>query len=70
MTWTIKYTATATKSIKELDCQIQRKIRIFLEDELANSENPREKGKGLTANDAGEITDFSDHSISAFVTFW
>ncbi len=42
MTWTIKYTATAAKSIKKLDFQIQHKIRAFLEDDLANSENPRE----------------------------
>ena len=53
MTWPIKYTATAAKSIKKLDFQIQRKIKAFLEGDLANSEDPREKGKGLTANYAG-----------------
>ena len=53
MTWTIEYTSSAAKDIKKLDRSIQRKIRAFLENDLSSLENPRLKGKGLTANHAG-----------------
>ncbi len=77
MAWTIKYTASAAKDIKKLDPQVQRKIRVFLEDDLATMENPRSKGKGLTANHAGlwryRIGDFriicniEDHQLIVLV---
>ncbi len=53
MTWTIEYTLSAVKGIKKLDRPAQRKIRAFLENDLSSLENPRSKGKGLTANHAG-----------------
>ena len=53
MTWTIEYTSSVAKDIKKLDRPVQRNIRAFLENDLLGLENPRLKGKGLTANHAG-----------------
>lgn len=42
------------KSFKKLDRQTQRIIKAWIEKNLMNCENPRQHGKGLTANRSGQ----------------
>ncbi|MBL7576423.1 type II toxin-antitoxin system RelE family toxin [Peptoniphilus asaccharolyticus] len=50
----MKYQITTTdkfdKAFRKLDRQIQKIIKVWIEKNLANCENPRIHGKGLTAN--------------------
>lgn len=42
------------KSFKKLDKQTQKIIKTWIEKNLINCENPRQHGKGLTANHSGK----------------
>lgn len=42
------------KSFKKLDRQIQRMIKAWIDKNLVQTENPRQHGKGLTANRSGQ----------------
>ncbi|MDY2987820.1 MAG: type II toxin-antitoxin system RelE/ParE family toxin [Peptoniphilus sp.] len=50
MTYQITTTDKFDKTFRKLDRQIQKIIKVWIEKNLANCENPRIHGKGLTAN--------------------
>lgn len=50
MTYQITTTDKLDKTFRKLDRQIQKIIKVWIEKNLANCENPRIHGKGLTAN--------------------
>lgn len=54
----MKYQITTTdkfdKAFRKLDRQIQKIIKVWIEKNLVNCENPRIHGKGLTANRSGQ----------------
>lgn len=53
MQWTIKYTQTALKGLLSIDKKHAQKIKKYLEEKIAVSENPRAFGKALTSNLSG-----------------
>ena len=52
MAWEIRFSPRASKSFKKLDTVERRRISTFLR-EVAALEDPRSRGKALTANKAG-----------------
>ncbi len=52
--YTFKYSERAIKQLKKLDKGTQKLILTWLGKNLENCNNPRIKGKGLTANRSGE----------------
>ncbi|MEE1361987.1 MAG: type II toxin-antitoxin system RelE/ParE family toxin [Selenomonadaceae bacterium] len=50
MTYNIKTTARFDKELKKLDHYTQKIIKSWIVKNLVNTSNPREHGKGLTAN--------------------
>jgi mRNA interferase RelE/StbE len=48
--WKIKYLKSLKKSFNNLDSQTKEKIIDFLENKIANMENPRQFGKALKGN--------------------
>ena len=48
MAWTIDYTETAKKQLRKLDKQTARRIVDFMDDRIADQEDPRSTGKALT----------------------
>ena len=52
--YTLRYSKNAIKELSKLDKGTQKIILNWIEKNLVNCENPREKGKGLTANRNGE----------------
>nr|WP_071132749.1 type II toxin-antitoxin system RelE/ParE family toxin [Alterileibacterium massiliense] len=54
MMYTLKYSERAIKQLKKLDKGTQKLILTWLGKNLENCDNPRIKGKGLTANRSGE----------------
>ena len=48
MAWKIKFDARVEKTLKKLDKQQLQRIRRFLDDRIAKSDNPRQFGKALT----------------------
>lgn len=48
MAWTIDYAETAQKQLRKLDQQAARRILDYLDERIANSQNPRDAGKALT----------------------
>lgn len=52
--YTLKYSERAMKQLKKLDKGTQKLILTWVEKNLENCDNPRIKGKGLTANRSGE----------------
>lgn len=52
--YTLKYSERAIKQLKKLDKGTQKLILTWLGKNLENCDNPRIKGKGLTANRSGE----------------
>ncbi len=52
--YTLQYSDKATKQLKKLDKGTQKLILTWIANNLENCENPRIKGKGLTANLSGE----------------
>ena len=47
MAWTIDYTDTARKQLRKLDKQTARRILDFMDERIAQSDNPRSSGKPL-----------------------
>lgn len=47
-TWTIEYTATARSQLRKLDKQMARRIVDYMDERVAQLENPRNLGKALT----------------------
>lgn len=52
--YTLRYSDKAIKQLTKLDVGVQRLILTWIASNLENCENPRIKGKGLTANRSGE----------------
>lgn len=52
--YTLKYSEREIKQLKKLDKGTQKLILTWLGKNLENCDNPRIKGKGLTANRSGE----------------
>lgn len=48
--YTLKYSDKALKQLKKLDKSVQKLILSWLQNNIVNCENPRNKGKGLTSN--------------------
>lgn len=48
MVWTIDYTETARKQLRKVDKQMARRILDFMDERIAQSENPRHTGSALT----------------------
>ena len=54
MSYTVEYTEKALKSLKKLDHSALIIIKTWIEKNLVGTEDPRKRGKGLTANRIGE----------------
>lgn len=54
MIYEIVTTEKFDKSFKKLDRQIQRMMKAWIEKNLVQAEDPRQHGKGLTANRSGQ----------------
>ena len=54
MKYSVEYTPRAVKDLKKLDKQTRALIFGWIEKNLVNCENPRQHGKGLTANRSGQ----------------
>lgn len=52
MAWKIEFDGAAKKALKKLDRQAARRILDYL-DEVATPKDPRQRGKGTTANLSG-----------------
>lgn len=52
MAWEIRFSPRASKGFKKLDTAEQRRVSKFLR-EVAALEDPRSRGKAMTANKAG-----------------
>ena len=48
MAWTINYADTAKQKLRKLDKQAAKTILDFLDQRIANLDNPRSSGKALT----------------------
>ncbi|MBQ6773887.1 MAG: hypothetical protein IJP48_07515 [Synergistaceae bacterium] len=48
MTWRIKYTEQARKTLRKLDNVTQNRIETYIND-LCELSNPRDRGNGVTA---------------------
>ena len=48
MAWTIDYADTAKSQLRKLDKQVARRILDFIEERVAELENPPSTGKALT----------------------
>lgn len=53
MAWRIEVTPSATRQLRKLDRQAVRRIGDYLRELAATCEDPRQRGKGLTANLSG-----------------
>ena len=54
MKYTVEYTKRAIKQLKKLDKQTSALLLGWIEKNLVDCDNPRQFGKGLTANRKGE----------------
>ena len=54
MKYTVEYTQQAVKDLRKLDKQTRTFILSWVEKNLVDCENPRQHGKGLTANRSGQ----------------
>lgn len=54
MKYTVEYTSQAVKELKKLDRSVRALIIGWIEKNLIGCENPRQHGKGLTANRSGQ----------------
>ena len=73
----VEYTPQAAKALKKLDRPIRALIISWIEKNLIGCSNPRQHGKGLTANRSGQwryrigdyrlIANISDESVTILV---
>ena len=54
MKYTVEYTLQAVRDLRKLDKQTRTFILSWIEKNLVDCENPRQHGKGLTANRSGQ----------------
>ena len=55
MSYKVEYTEQAIKELRKIDKHTQFFILAWIEKNLVDCENPRQHGKGLTANRSGEL---------------
>jgi len=55
MRWTIQYAAAVRKDVRKLDPQMRARIREFLEQRVADLENPRSIGEALRGDELGRF---------------
>jgi mRNA interferase RelE/StbE len=53
LAWTIEYADTAKVQLRKLDKQTARRILDFMDERIAETENPRHTGKALTGPHGG-----------------
>jgi len=53
MVWKIEFLDTAKRELKKLDKRWQLTILDYLEDEISNLDNPRNRGKALVGDKQG-----------------
>ena len=54
MKYEVRYTKKVIKELKKLDQYTKRMIKAWIDKNLEGCEDPRSKGKGLTANRSGQ----------------
>nr|DAJ41525.1 MAG TPA: Cytotoxic translational repressor [Caudoviricetes sp.] len=54
MTWDVEYTEQAVKQLRKMDRYTRDLILSWVEKNLVGTEDPRQHGKGLTANRSGQ----------------
>ena len=54
MKYSVETTARFDNEFKKLDRYTQRMIKNWIDKNLVDTENPRQRGKGLTANRSGQ----------------
>lgn len=54
MSYTVRTTARFDKEFRKLDRYTMRMIKAWIDKNLVGCENPRQHGKGLTANRSGQ----------------
>lgn len=54
MKYSVEYTPQAVRSLKKLDKHTRHLILAWIEKNLIGCEDPRQHGKGLTANRSGQ----------------
>lgn len=54
MCYSVEYAPRAIKDLKKLDKHTRQCIKDWIEENLVGCENPRQHGKGLTANLSGK----------------
>lgn len=55
MIWKIEYLKSVLKDLKNIDPQIRRRLRSYLEMRIAEIDNPREIGSALKGSKLGEF---------------
>ena len=50
MVWKIKYLKSVQKNIRKIEHKERERVRKYLENQIANSDNPRRFGKALKGN--------------------
>lgn len=55
MIWHIRFTEQADKAMSKLDAQVNRRIITFLEERIANLDDPRSVGEALKGSRLGEF---------------
>ena len=50
MAWMIDYTDTAKEQLRKLDKPVARRIVDFMDERIAEADNPRQTGKALTGS--------------------
>lgn len=77
MNYKVEYTQQAVKELKKLDNQTRKLILAWIEKNLVDCDNPRQHGKGLTANHSGQwryrvgnyrlLAEISDSTITILI---
>ena len=62
MVWTIELTSTATRQLAKLDKAVAQRIRRFLQQRIAPSENPRILGQRLQ----GKLEEFWKYRVGDY----
>lgn len=62
VTWRIEYAWSVRKELKKIDPATRRRIRSYLEDGVAQLENPRQRGKRLK----GQLSDLWRYRIGDY----
>ena len=62
MTWVIQYLSSVKKDTEKLDPQVKRRIRDFLENRIANLEDPRSIGESLK----GKFSEFWKYRVGDY----